>query len=101
MMHCLVQETAAVSRVHAPQAARLHLVFTVRVHCMYVFVSCMQAVDRFNNLIVTAFVTPGNTRFLLLHDGRNDDACRAFFMDVYELYVKVRCKLLTFAAVSY
>ncbi len=48
-----------------------------------------QAVDRFNNLLVTAFVTPGNARFLLLHDGRNDDNVRAFFGEVYELYVRV------------
>ena len=45
--------------------------------------------DRFNNLFVTAFVTPGGARFLLLHDGRGDDACRAFFAEVYELYLRV------------
>lgn len=50
----------------------------------------MQIVDRFNGLNVTAFVTPGNTRFLMLHDGRNDDAIRAFFTEVYELYIRVR-----------
>lgn len=50
----------------------------------------MQTVDRFNNLYVTAFVTPGTARFLLLHDGRNDDTIKAFFMEVYELYIRVR-----------
>jgi len=48
----------------------------------------LQAVDRFNNLVVTAYVTPGNARFLLLHDGRNDDNIRAFFSEVYEVYLK-------------
>ena len=46
-------------------------------------------VDRFNNLFVTAFVTPGNTRFLLLHDGKNDDIIRGFYQDVYDVYLKV------------
>jgi hypothetical protein len=50
----------------------------------------LQTVDRFNNLLVTAFVTPGNARFLLLHDGRSDDSIRAFFSEVYELYLRVR-----------
>lgn len=50
-----------------------------------------QTVDRFNNLFVTAFVTPGGARFLLLHDGKGDDACRSFFLEVYELYLRVRC----------
>lgn len=49
-----------------------------------------QAVDRFNNLVVAAFVSPGSARFLLLHDSRaSDDAIKAFFMDAYEAYVKV------------
>lgn len=39
---------------------------------------------------VTAFVTPGNARFLLLHDGRSDDSIKAFFTEVYELYLRVR-----------
>jgi hypothetical protein len=47
-------------------------------------------VDRFNNLFVTAYVTPGNARFLLLHDGKSDDAIRGFFTEVQELYLRVR-----------
>jgi hypothetical protein len=46
-------------------------------------------VDRFNNLQVTAYVTAGGTRFLLLHDGKNDDSIRAFFTEVHELYLRV------------
>lgn len=52
-----------------------------------------QTVDRFNNLFVSAFVTPGGARLLLLHDGRGDDAIRAFFTEVYELYLRVRLVL--------
>lgn len=29
-------------------------------------------------------------KFVLLHEGKNDDGIRQFFMDVWELYVKVR-----------
>ena len=28
-------------------------------------------------------------KFLLLHEGKNDDGIRGFFMEVWELYVKV------------
>ncbi|KAL6757324.1 component of TRAPP complex, partial [Haematococcus lacustris] len=49
----------------------------------------LKTVDRFNNLLVTAFVTPGNARFLLLHDGRNEESMRNFFLEAYELYIKV------------
>ena len=29
-------------------------------------------------------------KFVLLHESRNDDGIKAFFSDVWELYVKVR-----------
>jgi hypothetical protein len=29
-------------------------------------------------------------KFVLLHEGKNDDGIKAFFTDVWELYVKVR-----------
>jgi len=54
---------------------------------------------------VSAFVTPGSmhgdgdatvmlmclidVKFVLLHEARNDEGIRGFFMDVWELYVKV------------
>ncbi len=50
---------------------------------------CVQTVDRFNQLFVTAFVTPGNARFLMLHEGKSDDNIRTFFNEVYELYLRV------------
>jgi hypothetical protein len=53
------------------------------------FLLPLQTVDRFNNLFVTAYVTPGNARFLLLHDGKSDDAIRGFFTEVQELYLRV------------
>jgi hypothetical protein len=32
-------------------------------------------------------------KFVLLHEGKNDDGIRQFFMDVWELYVKV-CRVI-------
>ncbi|KAG5646407.1 hypothetical protein DXG03_003457 [Asterophora parasitica] len=49
----------------------------------------LKAVDKFNEWTVSAFITPGNMKFVLLHEGKNDDGIRQFFMEVWELYVKV------------
>lgn len=46
-------------------------------------------VDKFNNLTVAAHVTAAHVKFLLLHDGKNDEAIRLFFKDVYDIYVRV------------
>ena len=52
-----------------------------------------QAVDKFNDLLVSAYVTSGQARLLLLHDGRlHEDGVRAFFGDVHEAYVKARAR---------
>ncbi|KAI0035575.1 transport protein particle complex subunit [Vararia minispora EC-137] len=48
----------------------------------------LKAVDKFNEWTISAFVTPGNTKFVLLHEGKNDDGIRAFFVEVWELYLK-------------
>jgi Sedlin, N-terminal conserved region len=42
-----------------------------------------------NHQQVSAFLTAGNIKFILLHSGRSDDSIKNFFQEVYELYVKV------------
>jgi hypothetical protein len=68
----------------------------------------LKSVDKFNEWTISAFITPGSEiyisppaysrsvnlartdmKFILLHEAKNDDGIRAFFNDVWELYVKV------------
>ena len=48
----------------------------------------LRIVDKFNDQNVFAYVTAGQVKFLLLHEGRNEDAVKAFFAEVHELYTK-------------
>ncbi|KAJ3998306.1 Sedlin [Lentinula boryana] len=48
----------------------------------------LKGVDKFNEWTVSAFITPGNTKFVLLHETKNDEGIKSFFLDVWELYVK-------------
>lgn len=48
----------------------------------------LKAVDNFYAYMISAFVTAGNIKFLLLHESRNEEPIRQFFTDVYDLYVK-------------
>ncbi|KAM1120481.1 hypothetical protein ACFX13_045330 [Malus domestica] len=49
----------------------------------------LKAIDRFNDLVVSVYVTADvHTRLMLLHDSRNDDGIKSFFQEVHELYIK-------------
>ena len=48
-----------------------------------------KSVDKFNDFIISAYVTAGHVKLMLLHDVKNEEGIRSFFHDVHELYVKV------------
>lgn len=48
-----------------------------------------KALDRFNEYFISAFVTPSQIRFVMLHQDRNDDGIKNLFHDVFELYTKL------------
>lgn len=52
------------------------------------FRSYFKIVDKINDWLVSAYLTPGGDRFLLLHDTRNDEPIRVFFLEAYEIYLK-------------
>ncbi|PVU94094.1 hypothetical protein BB561_002780 [Smittium simulii] len=51
--------------------------------------SCfLKIVDCVNDWNVSAYVTPSNIRFMLLHEAKNEDKIKLFFQDAHEIYVK-------------
>ncbi|CAL1159766.1 unnamed protein product [Cladocopium goreaui] len=48
----------------------------------------LRVVDKFNDFHVSAYCTAGHVRMMLLHKHRNEEAIRAFFADVHDLFLK-------------
>lgn len=48
----------------------------------------LKIVDKINDWLVSAYVTPGGDRLLLLHDVRSDEPIRVFFLEAYEAYLR-------------
>ena len=55
------------------------------IFCRYRY---LRVIDRFNNYVISAYMTPGGMQFLLLHEGQKEDSVRSFFTECHELYVK-------------
>ena len=49
----------------------------------------LKVVDRHNEQLVSAYVTAGGLKLLLLHEARGEAAAAVFFGEVHELLVKV------------
>lgn len=51
--------------------------------------SCIaQVVDKFNEWLVSAFLTASRVRFVILHTQKNEEGIRQFFQEMYEVYIK-------------
>ncbi|KAL0479739.1 trafficking protein particle complex subunit 2 [Acrasis kona] len=52
----------------------------------------LKSVDKFNNFSISAYLTAGYVRFLILFDGerKSDDSIKQFFTEVHELWVKIQ-----------
>ena len=51
--------------------------------------SYLKTVDEYSGSKVSAYVTAGHVRLLLLHERKDDDGIKNFFNDVHEMYIKV------------
>eukprot|EP01122_Echinamoeba_exundans_P014581 TRINITY_DN6639_c0_g1_i1.p1 TRINITY_DN6639_c0_g1~~TRINITY_DN6639_c0_g1_i1.p1 ORF type:complete len:193 (-),score=28.52 TRINITY_DN6639_c0_g1_i1:58-636(-) len=50
----------------------------------------LKTVERYGTMAVSAYVTPGHIRFMLLHNNKNEESIRLFFVEAHELYLKMQ-----------
>lgn len=50
--------------------------------------SYLKVIDKYNEWLISAYITATGDRLLILHDVKNDEPIRVFFLEVYELYLK-------------
>jgi len=49
----------------------------------------LKVIDRHNEQMVSAYITNGGIKFLILHDNRNEEGIKNFCTEVHELYIKL------------
>ena len=76
-------ESEPTARVRTPVVALPALTRNRRLSCRN-----LHAVDRVYDQTVSAFLSAGNIKFMLLHEGRNEDNIRTFFNEVHAMYVQ-------------
>lgn len=57
--------------------------------CLLLLRQEVRNIDFIALLCIQAELGLPDMKFVLLHEGKNDDGIKSFFMDVWELYVKV------------
>ncbi|CAG8533795.1 10934_t:CDS:2 [Paraglomus occultum] len=49
----------------------------------------LKSIDKFNEWLISAYVTAGNIKLMLLHETKNEEGIRTFFNECHELYIKM------------
>lgn len=50
--------------------------------------SYLKVIDRYGEWMVSVYLASSGERFLLLHDIRNEDSIKQFFLEAHELFIK-------------
>lgn len=54
-----------------------------------IYSSYLKVVDKYNEWLVSSYLTPSGMRFMLLHEARNEDGIKIFFWEIHEMFLKV------------
>ena len=49
----------------------------------------LKTIDRYKDMVISAYVSSGRCIFLLMHHNKSDEAVHNFFKEAHELYVKL------------
>ncbi|KAF2068366.1 hypothetical protein CYY_010309 [Polysphondylium violaceum] len=49
----------------------------------------LKVIDKHNKFNISSYVTASHIKFMLLHEKKDEDAIRNFFVEVHDLYLKI------------